>query len=298
MLILFFVVLSILLAPGEAHAWGPITHIVHGTSVLASLDRLPGAMAALLSSQPSCYLYGCVGADIIQAKAYTRDVASHCHRWPTAWRLVSGARSDRELAFAWGYMTHLAADILSHNHFVPASLLRSFASPTLGHAWWEARFDALQAARNRQDIREVLSGRYEDCDGLVGRVVEDTLLPLRANKRIFDSMMALSKLDRWQAFMARLGERSRHSLRGEIVDRYNAACVEAALDLLAHGEDSSTQERDPTGEDVLHRAIALRRQLRSLKRQGRLDATLEREILEDSGLEEPRAENRIEIRET
>lgn len=276
----------VLVAPGDALAWGPITHIVHGSAVLASIELLPEAMQALLSANAGCYLYGCVGADIIQAKAYTRDVSTHCHRWPVAWRIVEEASTDREKAFAWGYMTHLAADIVSHNHFVPSSLLRSFPSPALGHAYWEARADALQDPEHRGMVRQLLAGSYRDCDALVGRVVEHTLLSLKTNKRIFDSMLALSKLDRWQSFLKTVNERSRYSLGVDTVHRYNSACIAAAQDLLGNQRESYTQSYDPTGHEVLARAIALRRRLRALKRARKLDPGLEKEIERQIGPDE------------
>ncbi|RMF25214.1 MAG: hypothetical protein D6760_01490, partial [Deltaproteobacteria bacterium] len=198
--------------PEAAWAWGPITHIVHGSTILANLTSLPPALQALLEVHADRYLYGCIGADIIQAKSYTRDLAQHCHRWPVAWKLVSSARTDPQRAFAWGYMTHLGADIVSHNHFVPSQLLRSFDSRAAGHAYWEARADALQRRRYWNRVREVLEGDYRDCDRLVERVVENTLFSFKTNKRIFDSLMALSKLKRWQTFIGTLNRRSRYTL--------------------------------------------------------------------------------------
>jgi len=286
MLLPLLTAVIVLLLPDNALAWGPITHIVHGSGVLASLDALPDVVRTVLAANPSCYLYGCVGADIIQAKSYSGDLAGHCHRWPVAWRFVDEAETDRERAFAWGYMTHLAADILSHNHFVPSSLLRSFASPALGHAYWEARADALQAPKDRELANGLVARSFADCDGLVERVITRTLLSFKTNKRIFDSLLAVSRLDRWQAFVKRVSARSRYELRDDTLARYNAACVAAAVDLLAEQHDSYTQDYDPTGQDVLLRAIALRRRLRALKRARRLDAGLEAEIAEQMGLEE------------
>jgi len=260
-------VLCVLLAPTDAWAWGPITHIVHGTTVLENLYRFSPAMQALLTAHADRYLYGCVGADIIQAKAYTRSVATHCHRWPVAWRIVGSARTDGELAFAWGYMTHLAADVLSHNHFVPLHLVLSFAGRTSGHAYWEARVDGLQDEHHASRLRHVLTSSYEDCDALVDRVVEHTLFSFRTNKRIFDSLMGLAKLDRWQRLVRTVNDRSRFRLTRETVDTYNRACVAAAVDLLSNRKQSYTQMQDPTGKDTLERAFVLRRKLRQLERQ-------------------------------
>lgn len=274
----FLAVISVLLSPADAWAWGPITHIVHGSAVMEGMKAVSPSLAALLSAHADRYLYGCVGADIIQAKAYTRSVATHCHRWPVAWNIVASARSDGELAFAWGYMTHLAADILSHNHFVPLHLVLSFDGRASGHAYWEARLDGLQEPHYAARLRQVLTHRYEDCDALVNRVVEHTLFSFRTNKRIFDSLMGLSKLDRWQRVVRTVNDRSRYRLTPETAQAYNRACVASATDLLTNRKQSYTQRQDPTGKDTLDRAFALRRRLRRLQREGRLPDGLSQEL--------------------
>jgi hypothetical protein len=270
--------LLVFLLPADAWAWGPITHIVHGSTVLEGLRQLSPALGSLLAANADRYLYGCVGADIIQAKAYTRSLATHCHRWPVAWRIVGSARSDGELAFAWGYMTHLAADILSHNHFVPLHLVLSFDGRTSGHAYWEARVDGLQDPEYADRLRRVLTECYEDCDALVNRVVEHTLFSFRTNKRIFDSLMGLTKLDRWQRLVRTVNDRSRFRLTRATVEAYNRACVTSATDLLVNRKQSYTQAQDPTGADTLARAFVLRRRLRRLQREDRLPAGLTREL--------------------
>ncbi len=289
MLILAAVLTTVLLLiPVDALAWGPITHIVHGSSVLANLQLLPEALRTLLEQHSDRYLYGCVGADIIQAKAYTRNLADHCHRWPLAWRLVGAADSDKRRAFAWGYMTHLAADIVSHNHFVPSRLLLSYDRRSLGHAYWEARADGLQRYCYWQRIRELLAHDYRDCDELVDSVVRESLFSFKTNKRIFDSLMGINKLERWKTLVDRVNRRSRFTMTREEIENYNRVCVAAAVDLLTKGQGSFTQAQDATGRDALTRAIRLRRRLRTLKKRGTLSAEAEQDLLEDMvpGLEE------------
>ncbi len=269
------------LIPAHAYAWGPITHIVHGSSVLANLEQLPAALQQLLDSQPQRYLYGCVGADIIQAKGYTRNLSKHAHSWPVAWRLLGKAQTDGERAFAWGYMSHLAADVISHNHFVPSSLLRSFGRRALGHAYWEARADGLQRERHWKCIRDVLSNDYQECDRLVESVVRDTLFSFKTNKRIFDSLMSVGKLERWKGLVERVNRRSSFEMTTQRIELYNQVCIASAMDLLARGEESFTQRQDATGQEVLRRAIRLRRQLRALKKGGHLTPELEAEMLEE-----------------
>jgi hypothetical protein len=256
--------------PGEALAWGPVTHLVHGSQVLANLSIAAPALQEILREHRFPYLYGCIAADIIQAKKYTRSLYTHCHCWPVGWQIVESARTEREQAFAYGYVSHLAGDVYSHNHYVPVQLIVSYQARTLRHVYWEARFDAAQHRDRFRLIRAVLSRRYDDCDRLVERVVERTLFSFRTNKRIFSSVMALQQLDQWQTMMRRLGARSRYPLAASDIERFNGLCVAAIEDLLAHGRASACQHADPTGREALDRAERLRAKLRTLRGRGHM----------------------------
>src|SRR5579885_1548320 len=174
--------LLVVLWPGEAHAWGPVTHLVHGSQMLANVSILAPALQEILREHRKAYLYGCVAADIVQAKKYTRNLYTHCHCWPVGWQIAGAATTEREQAFAGGYLSHLAGDVYSHNHFVPVQLVVSYQARTLRHIYWEARFDAAQERDRWRLLRSVLDDRYTDCDRLVERVVERTLA-LSARRR-------------------------------------------------------------------------------------------------------------------
>jgi hypothetical protein len=214
----------------------------------------------------------------MHAKRYTRSLYTHCHCWPVGWQIVDSATTEREEAFAWGYLSHLAADVYSHNHYVPVQLVVSFESRALGHIYWEARFDAAQRRDRWRLIRTVLDHRYADCDRLVERVVERTLFSFRTNKRIFHSVMALQQAEQWQLMVRGLGERSRYPLPPGAVDRFNGLCTASIRDLLVQRRRSACQVADPTGREALARAAALRRKLRSLKRQGQIPAAVAAEL--------------------
>jgi len=279
MMLAGFVTLMLVVAwPAEAHAWGPVTHLVHGSNVLADLSSLTGPLRDLLSTHRLAYLYGNMAADIFHAKKYTRSLYTHCHCWPVGWQIVEVAKGEREEAFAYGYLSHLAADVYSHNQFVPVQLVTSFEARTLRHIYWEARFDAAQERDRWRLIRSVLRHRYRDLDRLVERVVERTLFSFKTNKRIFDSVMALQQLEQWQVMVRGLGDRSRYPLAQSEVDRFNGLCVEAIQDLLLHGTASACQHADPTGQEALAQASTLRRKLRALKRKGEVPAAIADEI--------------------
>jgi hypothetical protein len=278
MMLAGLVVMLLLGWPAAAHAWGPVTHLVHGSTILADLGGLTGTLRELLGAHRFAYLYGCVAADIFHAKKYTRSLYTHCHCWPVGWQIVEAAKGEREEAFAYGYLSHLAADVYSHNHFVPVQLVTSFEARTLRHLYWEARFDAAQERDRWRLLRQVLSHRYRDLDRLVERVVERTLFSFRTNKRIFDSLMALQQLEQWQTMVRGLGHRSRYPLPQAEVDRFNTVCTSAIQDLLLQGHESGCQEADPTGREALAQASALRRKLRALKRMGEVPDAIAAEL--------------------
>lgn len=271
---------GLLLIPDPAFAWGPISHLAHGSEVLKSLTTLTPALQQLLTRYPMEYLYGCVGADITLAKKYTRAMQAHCHSWQVGWQILSAAESDEQRAFGWGYLSHLAADVYSHNHFVPTQLVVSFRARTLRHVYWEARFDGMQDVEYRGIVRDLRRQKFPECDALVKSVVARTLFSFDTNKRIFDSVLAFHDWDHWHTLVREVSTRSRHLLPDVVVPRYNAACHSSIVDLLRRGLRADCQSADPTGLQALTAAKRLRRSLKALQRRRAVSTAIERRLEE------------------
>jgi hypothetical protein len=256
-----------LLLPDQALAWGGGTHLTIGLEVLQRLQQLPPNLAALLANASDDFLYGCMAADIIVGKKYTHYLLN-CHRWRVGSRLLQAASSDSQRACAWGYLCHLAADVVAHNYFVPYKPIRSFATIALRHTYWEMRYEAFVEPSTWQRARTVCqNGRSLD-DSLLRRVMAPTLFSFGNSKRIFDSILLLSRLERWQMLMRTLSQRSDHLLSEQDHQEYFAITMETVMDLLQHGEDSFCWLADPTGETALGAAQELRRHLRFLYKAG------------------------------
>ncbi len=274
------VVLFAFALPNTVWAWGPMTHLTHGATVLGEVTILAAGLQRLLRRHRWEFLYGCVGADITQAKKYTRSEQAHCHSWRVGWNVLAHARTDAQRAFAYGYLTHLAGDVFSHNHYVPVQLVLSYRSRTMGHVYWEARFDTLQAQEVRQLVRELRQREFPECDELVRTVVSRTLFSFDTDKRIFNSFIAVHDLDQWHAILKRLTARSRYVLPPELVPQYNRACWFAIVDMLEHGTSAANQSTDPTGLLALQLASDIRRMLRALDRKKGLPPRIERSLAE------------------
>lgn len=272
------VVATLLLSPAEAWAWGPITHLSHGASALASLTTASVALQRLLRRHRLEYLYGCVGADITQAKKYTRAQQAHCHSWQVGWEILERAENDKQRAFAWGYLTHLVGDVYSHNHFVPTQMIVSYDSVAMRHVYWEACFDTMQPDPPREIIRELRAHEFPECDRLVEQVVSRTIFSFQMDKRIFDSFIAVHDFGQWQGILRRFAQRSRHQLPETVVSEYNEACRSSVVDVFRRGKRAACQQADPTGIHALEQAKRVRRTLRDLVRKGRMTEALEQQV--------------------
>lgn len=258
-----------LLLPDQALAWGGGTHLAIGLEVLQRLQQLPPHLAGLLAHASDDFLYGCMAADIIVGKKYTHYLLN-CHRWRIGARLLQAANSDSQRACAWGYLCHLAADVVAHNYFVPYKTIRSFSTIALRHTYWEMRYEAFVEPATWERARTVCkNGRSLD-DGLLRRVMAPTLFSFGNSKRIFNSILLLSRLERWQRLMRTLSQRSNHLLTREDHQEYLAITIDTVMDLLQHGEESFCWLADPTGETALAAARELRRHLRFLYKAGHI----------------------------
>lgn len=264
--------------PDSALAWGPITHLAHGSEVLKGVTILGLTLQRLLQRFPTEYLYGCIGADITLAKKYTGPMQAHCHSWEVGWQIVDEADSEAERAFGYGYLSHLAADVYSHNHFVPTQLVVSYRSRSLRHIYWEARFDSMQDAEYREIISDLRRRSFPECDALVERVVARTLFSFKTNKKIFENFLLLHDWDNWHRLMTRVSENSKHVFPTPLVERYNLACQQNITDLLRRGKRADCQAADPTGLEAIAAATRVRRHIRSLQRQGAITPDIARQI--------------------
>ncbi|MFN2432243.1 MAG: zinc dependent phospholipase C family protein [Gemmatimonadota bacterium] len=250
--------LLLILAPAEAWAWGPSTHVLLGGRVLANLAALPGPLRDLLAACSYEFLYGNLSADITLAKRYVH-ASRHCHRWDMGFLLLERAETPRLKSFALGYLCHLAADTIAHNHFVPRQLLLTSSTPHLGHAYWEYRFDSHVAPEHLRLAREVVTRDHAAPDELLETVLTQAVFSFRTNKRLFQRMIHLSNDERWQKLFERVVAQSRWDLPEEEVERYLETTCAFVMDFLCRGSESRACSLDPIGAENLKVAKRIRR---------------------------------------
>jgi hypothetical protein len=250
---------ALVLLPGDALAFGPATHVFLGSHLLDALHLLPPALGALLRAHPQSFLYGTMAADISFAKKYV-PAGRHCHFWHVGEEILAAAENDRLRAVAYGYLTHLAADTIAHNWFVPRQLMLTSSTKALGHSYWEHRFDAQLGERYGAIAREVvIEYDHSEADHLFDSVLSGTIFSFETNRRIFRGMIRMQDNDRWKSVFDRVLERSRWDLTDETMHDYVSRAFDYTVDYLLRRRGSVPAALDPVGAFNLHLAKKVRR---------------------------------------
>ncbi|MBP1751183.1 MAG: hypothetical protein H6Q57_19 [Geobacteraceae bacterium] len=280
MLLWFIPLLIVLLIPHEAFAWGAGFHLQLGSSVLSNLHLIEPAIASVIAQFPNDFLYGCIAADITIGKKFTHYL-QHCHRWPIGFKILENTESRLQKACAYGYLAHLAADTIAHNYFVPYKVMRSFSTLTLKHTYWEMRFESLVEKDMWEIGKKVSMEHYKLNDELLRAQVAGTIFSFDTNKRIFNSIILLSRLEKWQKVLTTLSNNSRYVLEPGDRDEYASMAEEAVFDFLNGLEHSRYFKADPTGEMALKTAEAVRKNLRLLYKSGKITKAQAMEQLDE-----------------
>jgi hypothetical protein len=253
-----FVAVALVLAPKTAHAWTPGTHVFLGEAVMRSLALLPPAVATLLREFPYDFLYGSIAADTSIAKKYA-PVGRHCHSWNVGMEIFEGAGDERLRSFGLGYLAHLAADSVAHNYFVPKQLAVTSSTSSLGHSYWESRFETHLGSECARRARELILIDHSSADGLLDRVLSPTIFSTSTNRRIFRGMVIVADNESWQRIFQLMTDNSRWDLRDDDVGRYLARSYDFIMDLLMRMDRSDAFALDPSGDHPLRLAKQLRR---------------------------------------
>ena len=250
---------ALLVLPDPAWAFGPATHVFIGQHLLDALHLLPAPMGALLQAHPRSFLYGSIAADISLAKKYV-PAGRHCHYWHVGEEIYDSAQTDQLRAVGLGYLSHLAADTIAHNFFVPRQFVLTSSTRALGHSYWEHRFDVHLGERFTNLAREVVIDLdHSAADALFDDVLSRTIFSFQTNRRIFRGMIRAQDNDRWHSVFERIIEKSRWDLHEDTIAAYVSLSFDFVVDYLLRRRASHAALLDPTGDFNLQLSKKIRR---------------------------------------
>jgi len=222
-----FLVTGFILVPSLAFAWGPLTHMYLGNEVLSYTSLIPAGILALLRKHKQDFLYGNLMADIILGKKYLPDDKSS-HSWDVGLKLLDLAKSWPERAFAYGYLSHLAADSVAHEALTEEK-------GNMGHTWVEMKADSL--IDKTYWLQTVLISKKvrKRSDLLLEQSLDRYIFSFKTNKRLYKSMVFLSFLNKKRVW----------GMNKERIDELHDESIARMLDLLQHGTESEVLKRKP-----------------------------------------------------
>ncbi len=257
-----------LLLPDQLLAWTPGTHVVLGERILSSLSLLAPAAADLIRAYPHDFLYGNIAADTSMAKKYA-PADRHPHAWHVGQEIHDLAPTDALAAFGLGYLAHLAADVVAHNHFVPRQLVVTSSTRSMGHTYWESRVETALGDAVPRAARELIRLDHRPADAHLERILSPTLFSVKTNRRLFKSMVRITDSKPWQMGMQVAAGQSRWELPDEMIGVH----LDRATDyirLILNEATSPVHQFDPNGEAAIIRSKQVRRQaLRSVRSRDR-----------------------------
>lgn len=133
----------LLLASGDALAWGLHTHVYFAQLLIWVIPLLDPAWRLAVQRHPRLAMAGACLPDLaLVGPRLQSDAFGNSHRWHAAHGLLVSASDEAEQAIAVGYASHLLVDVIAHNHFVPAHEKLIADIPWLTHVAVEWAMDA------------------------------------------------------------------------------------------------------------------------------------------------------------
>lgn len=249
--LIFVVSLTVLLQPGQAFAWGPLTHVYLGSELLLMGSALPAALYQLLLRRREDFLYGNIMADTIIAKRFVPK-ERNSHNWLTGLALLEASQEDHERAFSLGYLCHLAADTVAHGDFTAGQR-------NLTHAFHEYRADSVLHKDYWDETLAISQKVHRRNDRFLKQHLDLVMLNFSANKNIFKGFVALTGMTP-SPIGSVMDWRLKRTGMKEQIDLYHQDSLARMIDILQHGEDSDVLLCDPMaklkGDKLMKRIFA------------------------------------------
>ncbi|GAB5045747.1 zinc dependent phospholipase C family protein [Thermodesulfovibrio sp. TK110] len=212
----FLLITIFIFLPEPSYAWGPLTHAYLSGQIFSLSGLLATEILTMIKLYKDYFIYGNIIPDTVIGKKYLPQ-EKNPHSWKTGFMLLNKAKTPEEKSFAYGFLTHLAADAVLHNEIRE---LNSFQ-----HIIFEIKADRIVDRFYWLQIMSI----NKKVKKISERFFEQTLLKpvsFKTSKKIYKSLIFLSAFN--------TGELK----NPEVFDIFHLKSLTAMLDILNHGENS------------------------------------------------------------
>ncbi len=231
--------MSLLLIPSIADAWGPLTHLYLGHQVLdLGAALVPAGVYSIIKKYKNDFLYGNLSADIILGRRF-HEHDKNSHNWDNAWKLFEAAKTNRQKAFAYGYLTHLCADTVVHN-------LEKTRVP-FKHSMLEVKADSIVDKKYRRTLKNLDKVMQKKNDIFMEDKLESLFFSFKTNKRIFKGVLFLSRLPNYAPISNFIDDRFPYEIPVMDIYSFRRESFTRMLELLNNGKDSEVLKKHPLG---------------------------------------------------
>lgn len=266
---LFFIPLltaaAILVWCGTACAWGPGVHLHLGNYLLAHLQILAEPVANILRFYPLSFLYGSLSADILVGKG-KRLTSNHCHSWEAGFRLIHSVRDPHLKAYGYGYLSHLAADVVAHNYYVPNILQLGGGKGRFSHVYIEMQADR-KTDYSKAQLTQIVQSPLREADAWLWSILQKSRFTFSFKKKIFQGSMAVAKHTGYDTSLDILDRTFPQHNCQEYLEDMRGLSLQLVVNCLNHSERSVVTQYDPMGFDNLG-LVKKAKKSKNLFRQG------------------------------
>ncbi len=234
-------------------AWGPAIHTAIGLKIIDEIAFLLPAVAKIIRAYPLQFLYGSLAADFFVGKGQKKK-KGHSHNWETGFRFFESAANDSEAAYGYGFLSHLAADVVAHNYFVPELIHAASTWKRAGHIYWEAKADQSLGFSYTRTARHLLSMKELGCDHLLRSAVKTSRNGFKTRKHLFTQTVRLSDFLNYSQSRGLVNMGFRYQIPEEYLAFMINLSFRLVKDFLTRQESSLCLSFDPIGSENLRLA--------------------------------------------
>jgi hypothetical protein len=255
----------LLLGASSAWAWGPGVHLNLGNYLLANLQLLAEPVANIVRFYPLSFLYGCLSADILVGKG-KRLTPNHCHSWEAGFRLIRSVQEPHLKAYGMGYLSHLAADVVAHNYYVPNILQLGAGKGRFSHVYIEMQADR-KTDFSKAQLKQIVQSPLRDADASLWSILQKSKVTFSFKKKIFQGSMALSRRNGYDSSLDILDKTFPQHNCQEYLDHMRDLSLQVVVDCLNQQRGSVVTQYDPMGFENLGLVKKVKKSTTRFRRQ-------------------------------